>query len=62
MLQKDSVFGLWINDFKFNLKTSVSLVLAISVRGGGAGGAAAPPVGKKIVLFGQRHSKKYFII
>ena len=25
----------------------------ISVRGGGAGGAAAPPVGKKIVLFGQ---------
>ena len=28
MLQKDSVFGLWINDFKFNLKTSVSLVLA----------------------------------
>ena len=34
----------------------------ISVRGRGAGGAAAPPVGKKIVLFGQRHSKKYFII
>ena len=29
---------------------------------GGAGGAAAAPVGKKIVLFGQRHSKKYFII
>ena len=28
MLQKDSVFLLWINDFKFNLKTSVSLVLA----------------------------------
>ena len=26
----------------------------ISVRGGGAGGAAAPPVGKKIVLFGQK--------
>ena len=25
----------------------------ISVRGGGAGGAAAPPVGEKIVLFGQ---------
>ena len=38
------------------------LSTCISVRGGGAGGAAAPPVGKKIVLFGQRHSKKYFII
>ena len=28
-------------------------VSSISVRGGGAGGAAAPPVGEKIVLFGQ---------
>ena len=28
MLLKDSVFVLWINNFKWNLKTSVSLVIA----------------------------------
>ena len=32
---------------------TLSAPRGISVRGGGAGGAAAPPVGKKIVLFGQ---------
>ena len=28
MLLKDSVFVLWINNFKCSLKTSVSLILA----------------------------------
>ena len=32
---------------------TLSAPRGISVRGGGAGAAAAPPVGKKIVLFGQ---------
>ena len=35
------------DDFKFSTFND------FSVRGGGAGGAAAPPVGEKLVLFGQ---------
>ena len=45
-----------------HLNGSVPTLMETAYGAGGAGGAAAPPVGKKIVLLGQSHSKKYFII
>ena len=52
-----AVHGVAMQCFNYEIRIPAKQGFAssniISVRGGGAGGAAAPPVGKKIVLFGQ---------
>ena len=52
-----AVHGVAMQCFNYEIRIPAKQGFAssniISVRGGGAGGAAAPAVGKKIVLFGQ---------